>query len=104
MKQGNVAAPSRVVDDPEIKNYFQHHGHRTVVSQRALQAHADPWLGWTEIGGVGQVVLDADRDARRQISGLLQQAAGRLHGLGLAERRVGISDDGVLHAAPKLDA
>ena len=58
MKQGHVAAPSRVIDDPESKGYFQHHGHRTVVSQRALQAHADPWLGWTEIDGVGQVVQE----------------------------------------------
>lgn len=58
MKQGNVAAPSRVVPDPEIREYFLHHGHRTVVSQRALQAHADPWLGWTEIDGVGQVVQE----------------------------------------------
>ncbi len=58
MKQANVAAPSRVVTDPEIAGYFQHHGHRTVVSQRALQAHADPWLGYTEIDGVGQVVAE----------------------------------------------
>ena len=58
MKQGNIAAPSRVVPDPEIREYFQHHGHRTAVSQRALQAHADPWLGWTEIDGVGQVVQE----------------------------------------------
>ena len=29
MKQGNVAAPSRVVDDPHAREYFAHHGHRT---------------------------------------------------------------------------
>jgi uncharacterized protein (DUF2252 family) len=46
MKQGNVAAPSRVVTDPELAGHFRHHGHRTVISQRALQAHADPLLGW----------------------------------------------------------
>ena len=51
MKQGNVAAPSRVVDDREVHEYFKHHGHRTAVSQRALQAHADPLLGYTEIDG-----------------------------------------------------
>jgi uncharacterized protein (DUF2252 family) len=45
MKQGNVAAPSRVVTDPAIAAAFHHHGHRTVLSQRALQAHADPLLG-----------------------------------------------------------
>lgn len=58
MKQGNVAAPSRVVDDPDITDYFEHHGHRTAVSQRALQAHADPLLGYTDIDGVGFVVSE----------------------------------------------
>jgi uncharacterized protein (DUF2252 family) len=58
MKQGNVAAPSRVVDDEEVHDYFLHHGHRTAVSQRALQAHADPLLGYTEIDGVGFVVSE----------------------------------------------
>ncbi|MDQ3636482.1 MAG: DUF2252 domain-containing protein [Actinomycetota bacterium] len=58
MKQGNVAAPSRVVHDERIEGYFKHHGHRTAVSQRALQAHADPWLGYTEVDGVGFVVSE----------------------------------------------
>jgi uncharacterized protein (DUF2252 family) len=58
MKQGNVAAPSRIVEDERIEDYFEHHGHRTAVSQRALQAHADPWLGYTEIDGVGFVVAE----------------------------------------------
>jgi uncharacterized protein (DUF2252 family) len=58
MKQGNVAAPSRVVDDERIRGAFAHHGHRTALSQRALQAHADPWLGWCEIEGRGQVVQE----------------------------------------------
>ena len=67
MKQGNVAAPSRVVDDERCRQEFEHHGHRTAVSQRALQAHADPWLGWTELQGTGFVVAeyspyDADLD------------------------------------------
>jgi uncharacterized protein (DUF2252 family) len=58
MKQGNVAAPSRVVTDPAIAGTFRHHGHRTAVSQRALQAHADPLLGWTDLNGVGFVVSE----------------------------------------------
>ncbi len=58
MKQGNVAAPSRIVHDERIERYFKHHGHRTAVSQRALQAHADPWLGYTEMDGVGFVVSE----------------------------------------------
>ena len=51
VKQGNVAAPSRVVRDSEVAGYFEHHGHRTAISQRALQAHADRFLGWTELRG-----------------------------------------------------
>jgi uncharacterized protein (DUF2252 family) len=58
MKQGNVAAPSRVVDDTAVVAAFHHHGHRTAVSQRALQAHADPMLGWTDLDGVGYVVSE----------------------------------------------
>jgi uncharacterized protein (DUF2252 family) len=58
MKQGNVAAPSRVVEDERITSYFEHSGHRTAISQRALQAHADPWLGWCELRGKGQVVQE----------------------------------------------
>jgi uncharacterized protein (DUF2252 family) len=58
MKQGNVAAPSRVVTDPHIAGAFDHHGHRTAISQRALQAHADPLLGWTDLDGVGFVVSE----------------------------------------------
>jgi len=46
LKQGNIAAPSRVVDDADIHGRFEHHGHRTALSQRALQAHADRFLGW----------------------------------------------------------
>jgi len=67
IKQGNVAAPSRVVDDRDVHGYFKDHGHRTAVSQRALQAHADPLLGYTDIDGIGYVVseispYDADLD------------------------------------------
>lgn len=58
MKQGNVAAPSRVVRDPEIMDAFEHHGHRTAVSQRALQAHTDPLLGHTVMDGRGFVVSE----------------------------------------------
>jgi uncharacterized protein (DUF2252 family) len=67
IKQGNVAAPSRVINDRDVHGYFKHHGHRTAVSQRALQAHADPLLGYTDIDGIGYVVseispYDADLD------------------------------------------
>ena len=58
MKQGNVAAASRIVDDRAVRDYFEHEGHRTVLSQRALQQHTDPLLGYTELDGVGYVVAD----------------------------------------------
>lgn len=49
MKRAQTPAVSRHITDPAIRGYWLHEGHRTVISQRALQAHADPWLGWTEI-------------------------------------------------------
>jgi uncharacterized protein (DUF2252 family) len=58
LKQGNVPAPSRIVDDPEIRRYFENEGHRTALSQRALQANASQFLGYTEIDGVGFVVAE----------------------------------------------
>ena len=58
IKQAQTPAVSRHVTDPAIADYFQHEGHRTVISQRALQAHADPWLGWTELDGAGQLVAE----------------------------------------------
>ncbi|WP_183092280.1 DUF2252 domain-containing protein [Nocardioides stalactiti] len=58
MKQGNHPAVSQVVRDQRIKDFFEHDGHRTVVSQRALQAHTDQFLGWTTIDGTGFVVSE----------------------------------------------
>jgi uncharacterized protein (DUF2252 family) len=58
MKQAQVPAVARWIDDDRVRSYFQHQGHRTAESQRALQAHADPWLGYTELDGVGQLVAE----------------------------------------------
>ncbi|MFC7495193.1 MULTISPECIES: DUF2252 domain-containing protein [unclassified Nocardioides] len=58
MKQGNHPAAARVVDDERVRGAFEHDGHRTVVSQRALQAHTDQFLGWTTIDGTGFVVAE----------------------------------------------
>ncbi|CAA9412107.1 MAG: FIG00996362: hypothetical protein [uncultured Nocardioides sp.] len=58
MKQANVPAVSRFVDAREVDAYFEHEGHRTAVSQRALQVHTDPLLGHTMIDGVGYVVSE----------------------------------------------
>ncbi|MFC3689059.1 DUF2252 domain-containing protein [Aquipuribacter hungaricus] len=51
MKQGAVPAVSRSFPDAHAERSFEHQGHRTAVSQRALQAHADPWLGWVRMDG-----------------------------------------------------
>lgn len=58
MKQAQTPAASAYIKDPRVRSYFKHEGHRSVISQRALQAHADPWLGWAEIDGVGQLVAE----------------------------------------------
>ena len=58
MKQANVPAVSRFVDTGDVERYFAHEGHRTVVSQRALQVHTDPLLGYTTLDGEGYLVSE----------------------------------------------
>ncbi len=58
MKQANIPAVSRLVDTSDMDSYFEHEGHRTVVSQLALQAHTDPLLGHTQLDGIGYVVSE----------------------------------------------
>jgi len=58
MKQANVPAVSRFVGTEDVERYFEHEGHRTAVSQRALQVHTDPLLGHTTLDGVGYVVAE----------------------------------------------
>ncbi|WP_250001442.1 DUF2252 domain-containing protein [Actinoplanes sp. M2I2] len=58
MKQAQVPAVARWIDDDRVRSYFQHQGHRTAESQHALQAHADPWVGYTTLDGVGQLVAE----------------------------------------------
>jgi uncharacterized protein (DUF2252 family) len=58
MKQAQAPAVARYVEDQRVAAYFLHQGHRTAESQRALQAYADPWLGYTVLLGVGQMVAE----------------------------------------------
>jgi uncharacterized protein (DUF2252 family) len=58
IKQAQVPAVARWIDDDRVRSYFQHQGHRTAESQLALQAHADQWLGYTELNGIGQLVAE----------------------------------------------
>ncbi|MGI8946831.1 MAG: DUF2252 domain-containing protein [Ornithinimicrobium sp.] len=53
LKQGQHPSLERVVTDSRIHGAFDHQGHRTTVSQRALQGNTSPYLGWTEIDGTG---------------------------------------------------
>jgi uncharacterized protein (DUF2252 family) len=92
MKQAQVPAVARWIDDERVRGYFQHQGHRTAESQRALQAHADPWLGYTALGGVGQLVAEvspyaadldwSDVNEPAELSGVitdLGRAVARMH-------------------------
>jgi uncharacterized protein (DUF2252 family) len=92
MKQAATAAPSRAIADQQIKDYFIHDGHRTVISQRALQAYADPWLGYATLNGFGQLVAEAspyvsdlewedinDLDDILQVLAYLGQATAKIH-------------------------
>jgi uncharacterized protein (DUF2252 family) len=92
MKQANVPALSRFVDTSEVDAYFEHEGHRTAVSQRALQVHTDPLLGHTSIDGVGYVVAEVspyevdldwseinEPDDMRAVVDLLGRATAKIH-------------------------
>ena len=92
MKQANVPALSRFVDTSEVDAYFEHEGHRTAVSQRALQVHTDPLLGHTSVDGVGYVVseispyeVDLDwseinePEDMRSVVDLLGRATAKIH-------------------------
>ncbi|WP_147142028.1 DUF2252 domain-containing protein [Stackebrandtia albiflava] len=105
MKQAQVPAVSRVIDDPQIRGYFAHQGHRTVESQRALQSYADPWCGYTELGGIGQLVAevspyaadldwsDLDEPAEiRPVLGYLGRAVARMHSVADDESDHGLVD------------
>lgn len=92
MKQANVPALSRFVDTSEVDAYFEHEGHRTVVSQRALQVHTDPLLGHTSIDGVGYVIAEVspyevdldwseinEPEDMRSVVDLLGRATAKIH-------------------------
>ncbi|NES12555.1 MULTISPECIES: DUF2252 domain-containing protein [Micromonospora] len=92
MKQAQVPAVARHIDDERVRSYFRHQGHRTAESQRALQAHADPWVGFTELDGAGQLVAEvspyaadldwADVNEPEELSGVLTdlgRAVARMH-------------------------
>ena len=92
MKQAQVPAVARHIPDEKVRGYFQHQGHRTAESQRALQAHADPWLGFTELDDIGQLVAEvspyaadldwADVNEPEELEGIvgdLGHAVARMH-------------------------
>lgn len=58
MKIARPAAPAKQINDPEASAYFQHEGHRTTISQRALQAAGDAFLGYTTFDGKGMYVSE----------------------------------------------
>ncbi|MEU5723294.1 DUF2252 domain-containing protein [Micromonospora sp. NPDC047738] len=92
LKQAQVPAVARHIDDERVRSYFRHQGHRTAESQRALQAYADPWVGFTELDGVGQLVAEvspyaadldwADVNEPEELAGVLTdlgRAVARMH-------------------------
>lgn len=58
MKVARPAAAARYVNDAATDAYFLHEGQRTTISQRALQAAADPFLGYATLDGQGMFVTE----------------------------------------------
>jgi uncharacterized protein (DUF2252 family) len=101
MKQAQTPAASRVVTDERIRSYFRHEGHRTAVSQGALQAHADPWVGWCSLDGVGQVIKELspyEADLDWEVVTEMDEIVPLVHDLGRATAKVHcVSDEGSEH-------
>ncbi len=96
MKQSNIAAPSRIVEDERVRGYFDDDGHRAVVSQRSLQTHTDPFLGHTSIRGVSFVVSELSpykRDLSWEDLTEPGQMAPVLEALGQATAKIHCSTD-----------
>src|SRR4029453_5885887 len=105
MKQAQVPAVARWIDDDRVRGYFRHQGHRTAESQRALQAHADPWLGYTELNGAGQLVAEvspyaadldwSDVNEPEELTGVvgdLGRSVARMHSVADGEARHDLVD------------
>ncbi|MBU6230151.1 MAG: DUF2252 family protein [Cyanobacteria bacterium REEB459] len=58
MKIARPSAAESYINDEDAKKYFISAGHRTSVSQRALQANADPFLGYTTLDGNSMFVTE----------------------------------------------
>ncbi|XGB43257.1 MAG: DUF2252 domain-containing protein [Nodosilinea sp. LVE1205-7] len=58
MKIARPSAAESYIRDEDAKQYFISEGHRTSVSQRALQANADPFLGYTTLDGNSMFVTE----------------------------------------------
>ncbi|MEX5632866.1 DUF2252 domain-containing protein [Parafrankia sp. FMc2] len=119
MKQGQVPAVSRFVGDERIAGYFRHQGHRTALSQRALQADSDTWLGYTEIDGVGQLVAEVspyaqdldwsevnERDQMLELVADLGRSTARMHAVADDESEhdlVSFSTEAAIHEVISAD-
>lgn len=96
LKQSTIAAPSRIVHDQRVRDYFEDDGHRAVVSQRSLQTHTDPFLGYTSIRGVSYVVSELSpykRDLSWEDLTEPEQMAPVLEALGQATAKIHCSTD-----------
>ena len=92
MKKASVPVLGRFVDSAEVDAAFEHEAHRTVVSQRALQAHTDALLGHTTLDGTAFVLSEispyevglawddvTERDEMGAVVRQLGQATAKVH-------------------------
>ncbi len=92
MKEAQPSAAAQYVKDNTINKYFLHNGHRTAISQRALQAFADPYLGHTTMNGKGMFVTEVspygadlewddinDLDDMLEVGNYLGQCVAKIH-------------------------
>lgn len=119
MKEAQTPALSMYITDESIHKHFLNEGHRSVLSQRALQRYSNPLLGWAELDGKGQLVAEispyesdlewSDINDPKEISSLvadLGRATAMMHAAGdLEQEHSGVvpfsaekAIDGEIHA------
>ena len=75
--------------------------------QQALQAHADPWVGWCELDGVGQIIKEVspyEADLDWDVVTEVDEMQPLVHDLGRATAKVHcVSDSGSEHPLVDID-
>lgn len=58
LKQSRPSAVAIAMKDQDLRDAFGNQAQRVVIARRAMQAHSDPWLGYSEFDGEDMMVTE----------------------------------------------